>query len=380
MSRAYLVVRHTAALSAAPEFRFLADWVRAEARAVWPEVVELDWEDRAALRRVEGDAVVLLLASDVLVLRRTLAGLERAITPQMIPGAQVAAPVPASRLAGLCPEPPHTVGAFERLEALTLASETRAGDAAGSPAWPISLWRGSALRAALEVDGALEDLLTRTVVPREKTLGLHHRFIDYYGEPRADALAHVPEGTHDVLEIGCGDGTTGALLTERLGCRVTGVELNPIVAARAAERLHRVLVGDVQRVDPGGPYDLVLALELFEHLTEQAEFLARVRTLLAPGGSLLLSVPNAGHYSIVEELIAGRFDYLPIGLLCSTHYRFFTRRTLADWFERAGYRDVRFVAQEAPLPDRVRQWVAASGLPHDVASLGTTGFFVLARP
>ena len=51
---------------------------------------------------------------------------------------------------------------------------------------------------------------------------------------------------------------------------------------------------------------------------------------VTPGGRLVLSVPNVGHWAVVEDLLAGRWDYLPIGLLCYTHYRFFTRRTLAD--------------------------------------------------
>ena len=376
MDAATLLFRRTPALRASPEFRFLADWVRAEARAVWPEIAERDWQDAKALGEVEADSPVLVAADDVLVLRQTLAALTRLVSA----GTKVAVPYAMSEVSGLALEPIQTAGAFERLENQAIDFRRSELSATAGCAWPVSLWRAADLKRALAENGGWEENLARRRVPAAATAGLYHRFADYYGVPREDALPHVPPGTREVLEIGCGDGATGALLAARLGCRVTGVELNPVVAARAATRLHRVVVGDIQRLSLTGPFDLVMALELFEHLTEQAEFLARVRELLAPGGALLLSLPNVGHHAIVEELVAGRFDYIPMGLLCSTHHRFFTRRSLSDWFERAGFRDVQFAPQQEPLPERVRQWALASGLPHDLDSLATHGFFVLARP
>jgi hypothetical protein len=105
-----------------------------------------------------------------------------------------------------------------------------------------------------------------------------------------------------------------------------------------------------------------------------------MRRLLEPDGTLLLSVPNVGHGAIVEDLIAGRWDYLPIGLLCYTHYRFFTRATLERWFERCGYTRVRFVPQSTEPPERLLAALAGSAVEVDRDSLSTRGFFVLARP
>ncbi len=210
--------------------------------------------------------------------------------------------------------------------------------------------------------------------------GLCHQFIPYYGEERRDVLPLLPDRLGEVLEIGCGDGTTGELLERRFGCRVTGVELNPHAAAAAAGRIHRVVAGDVEQLELDGRYDLVLALELFEHLTEQEAFLARMRRLLEPDGTLLLSVPNVGHGAVVEDLLAGRWDYLPIGLLCYTHYRFFTRATLESWLERCDFSRVRLVAQRTEAPERLLAALEGSGLEIDRDSLSTRGFYVLAQP
>ena len=205
--------------------------------------------------------------------------------------------------------------------------------------------------------------------------GLYHEFIDYYGEVRSDVLPFLPAGTREVLEVGCGRGVTGKLIQERLGCRVTGVELNPVVAREAARHLHRVLQGDVQTLEIEGRFDAVLALELVEHLVETESFLARVKQLLAPGGRAIFSIPNVGHYSIIEDLIAGRWDYLPIGLLCYTHFRFFTRHTLADWLRRSGIERFELVPQRTELPERPERFI--DHFETDLESLSTKGFYVL---
>jgi 2-polyprenyl-3-methyl-5-hydroxy-6-metoxy-1,4-benzoquinol methylase len=189
---------------------------------------------------------------------------------------------------------------------------------------------------------------------------------------RSDIRPFVPTPCREVLEVGCGRGATGHWLQQETGCRVTGVELNPVVAKAASAVLHRVVAGDVLSVEIGGSYDWILALELFEHLVEPLEFLERAERLLEPGGRILLSVPNVGHYSIVEDLLAGRWDYLPIGLLCSTHYRFFTRRTLVDWLVGAGFEHFEIVPQRTEVPERMLRLP----LPVDAESLGTKGFYV----
>ena len=86
-------------------------------------------------------------------------------------------------------------------------------------------------------------------------------------------------------------------------------------------------------------------------------------------------MPNVGHYSIVEDLLAGRWDYVPMGLLCYTHFRFFTRATLESWIERAGFSSYEIVAQKGELPARLA--ALETVLEVDRESLATTGFYVV---
>jgi SAM-dependent methyltransferase len=206
--------------------------------------------------------------------------------------------------------------------------------------------------------------------------GLFHEFTDYYGATRDDVLPLIPDGVSEVLEIGCGRGRTGALLQDRLGCRVTGVELNPVIAEEAARRLHRVVCGDIEDLELTGEFDAVIATELFEHLVEPIGFLRTIRGLLRPGGTVVISTPNVGHYSLVRDLLHGRWDYLPVGLLCYTHLRFFTRSTITDLFDAAGFSRVSIEPQSGDVPDEFARWAEAQG--GDLESLAATGFWVSA--
>jgi SAM-dependent methyltransferase len=276
--------------------------------------------------------------------------------------------------------PPHTVSAFETLELQTLESRDR--EEAPRMPHPIALFRGGYLRGLAEraPDKRLDarDLERAQIEARSPArVGLCHHYSDYYGKTREDILPFVPSGVAEVLEVGCGRGFTGALLQERRGCRVTGVELNPIVAEDASQRLHEVIAGDVLTVGIPGAFDAILALELFEHLVDGEAFLKRARKLLAPGGALVLSVPNVGYHAIVTDLLAGRWDYVPIGLLCYTHVRFFTRRTLLQWLSQGGFGSVEITAQKTEVPDTVLELTERAEA--DLESLSTIGFYAVAR-
>jgi SAM-dependent methyltransferase len=363
--------------SAAPEFRYLASHVLLEARRAFErvKVVVVEAGSPPGLPDLPDgfDTVLLLGSADVLITRRSL----EALRDRVRAGAAEAWPyrLAASGLAAR--RPVYTLRGFERLEAAFLQE----GPGTASP--PLSrapvalLARDRFVRLVAEVP--LDRLLRDPAVPADlagvEAAGLCHEFVDYYGEVRSDVLPFVPAGTREVLEVGCGRGVTGRLLQERLGCRVTGVELNPVVAREASRHLHRVLQGDIQTLEIEGRYDLVLALELVEHLVETESFLAWARQLLAPGGRAIFSIPNVGHYSVIEDLIAGRWDYLPIGLLCYTHFRFFTRHTLADWLRRSGIERFELVPQRTELPERPERFT--DHFETDLESLSTKGFYVL---
>jgi SAM-dependent methyltransferase len=362
-SRILLAIDWSPEFREAPEFRWLQRWVKAQAERVWDEVETVD-----DLCSFDPEAPLLIVGERCLLGRRTLEAMRQAIE------AGVTAVVPR-RLAESGLPDLHRIRTLRGIERAEETALSRAGNRAAVKApYPAVL---VSRQVVSELDHpSLASILGGDDLPVEPAVaGLCHEFIDYYGEVRDDILPLLGKDCRDVLEVGCGRGSTGAFLQEKLGCKVTGVELNPVVARAAAERLHRVIVGDVLTIDPGETFDVVVACELFEHLTEGEVFLERVRRWIRPGGRAVLSVPNVGHHSIVEDLLAGRWDYLPVGLLCSTHYRFYTRRTLEDMLHAAGLHDFEIIPQSAEPPE----WL--DGLPDgveiDAESLATHGFYVV---
>ena len=154
-----------------------------------------------------------------------------------------------------------------------------------------------------------------------------------------------------VLDVGCSSGYLSEPLSQR-GNTLVGIELDP-EAAREAERFcERVLVGDLETMDlPLEPasFDVVLCGDVIEHLRDPGAALARLRPLLRPGGRLVVSTPNIANWAMRLSLLAGRWRYTDRGFLDRTHTHLFTRRTLVETIERAGYR-VERVDFSVPVP------------------------------
>jgi 2-polyprenyl-3-methyl-5-hydroxy-6-metoxy-1,4-benzoquinol methylase len=133
-----------------------------------------------------------------------------------------------------------------------------------------------------------------------------------------------------VLDAGCGFATTSARI-QQLGNEVTGIDSSPEVEAVAAKRLSRVIHGDVTTADLGNEqFDVIIFADVLEHLPWPLGVLRRYLQWLAPGGSVIVSLPNVGLWSVRLAHLFGRWTYDETGVLDRTHLRFFTRRS-ARW-------------------------------------------------
>lgn len=123
---------------------------------------------------------------------------------------------------------------------------------------------------------------------------------------RATALAHFSRGGTErrpftnlsLLDVGCGGGLVCEPMA-RLGFNVVGIDAGAESIKRAREHASGqdifvdYLVGKVE--DLAGQrraWDVVLALEIIEHVTDPAAFLRAALDLVAPGGCLILSTLN----------------------------------------------------------------------------------------
>jgi 2-polyprenyl-3-methyl-5-hydroxy-6-metoxy-1,4-benzoquinol methylase/glycosyltransferase involved in cell wall biosynthesis len=149
----------------------------------------------------------------------------------------------------------------------------------------------------------------------------------------------VPENAH-VLDVGCAAGYLGVDLQAK-GCRVTGIELDPLYVAAARETAAYETVVELDLDDasaplPEGPFDIALCADVLEHLRQPLETLRRLATLVRPGGQVLVSLPNVAHVSTRLRLLFGGFTYTETGTLDSTHLHLYTYRTARELVEAAG--------------------------------------------
>lgn len=136
-----------------------------------------------------------------------------------------------------------------------------------------------------------------------------------------------------LLDVGCGDGTFLARMRRR-GWSVTGLDFDP-VAAKAARERHglEVHVGTIEDAFADGRalYDVVTASHVIEHVPEPIRFLSQCRSLLRPGGRLVLKTPNASSYG------ARRYGSAWRGLEPPRHLHIFTAPALISCARRAGF-------------------------------------------
>lgn len=162
----------------------------------------------------------------------------------------------------------------------------------------------------------------------------------YYANNRTDLISLMPPAAKRILEIGCGNGATGAELKRRLGAEVVGVELFPQAAAEAEKVLDRVFTGDVEKIAlpfAKGYFDAVIYGDVLEHLIDPWGLLAKHALLLKPGSVAAASIPNIAHYRVVRMLRRKQWRYERSGIMDVTHLRFFTIDSIREMFAAAGF-------------------------------------------
>lgn len=157
-----------------------------------------------------------------------------------------------------------------------------------------------------------------------------HDSTHWWYRARRDILADyltrygdVPAGGR-ILEIGCGTGHNLPMLA-KFGS-VEAIEIDPAARDIASERLGRP-VGDAPLPElPGverGAYDLVAVLDVVEHIEDDVAALTAMKSLLKPGGKILIAVPAHQWMWSAHDVV-------------NHHHRRYSKATLKTAIERAG--------------------------------------------
>ena len=133
------------------------------------------------------------------------------------------------------------------------------------------------------------------------------------------------------------------------GHRVVGVDLSEQSIAKAKTRLAEAYVADVTKPElypffGSRRFDVIVFSDILEHFYDPAQVLTSHYQLVAPGGHVLISLPNIAIWNVRLSVLAGRFEYQDTGTLDRTHIRFFTRATFRQFTREYGPGDLNAAA------------------------------------
>lgn len=154
--------------------------------------------------------------------------------------------------------------------------------------------------------------------------------MDYYHFVRREIEPLLPKSPHRILEVGAGAGATLKWLKGLYpSAETTAVEINPALLPELTQNADVAIIGPIdEKLSELKTYDLILLLDVLEHLPDSTATLQKLSKLLVRDGHIIVSVPNIAHLSVsVPLLVRRRFNYRDAGILDRTHLRFFVEDT-----------------------------------------------------
>lgn len=161
----------------------------------------------------------------------------------------------------------------------------------------------------------------------------------YHCHVRSEIAPLLPPSASRILDMGAGAGYTTAWLKKIYPNATTvATEGNEAVKGILATNADEVHIGDLNVSDSYlAEYDLVLCLDILEHLHDPAVVLKRIVDRLSSAATVIISLPNVANLSVaLPLLLTGRFDYKDEGILDRTHLHFYTADSALDLARSAG--------------------------------------------
>ena len=190
------------------------------------------------------------------------------------------------------------------------------------------------------------EFFDRQHTAEQRPLPLHFRLLRRFEQSRESAVAALLPGGRAMLDVGCGDGTLARQVAGRYD-GITATDVSPAVLAEAQQATSASNIGNIRFAEldanrplpyPDAAFDTVVSLSTLQYLFDPEAFLAEVSRVLAPGGTLVVEVPNMAYLPQRLRLLAG----LPIRTSFWTkgidggNLHYFTGALLAALVRRAG--------------------------------------------
>jgi len=158
-----------------------------------------------------------------------------------------------------------------------------------------------------------------------------------------DLLKVIPAESKFLVEVGC---SSGALAREfkkiSPSCDYLGIEIDSDYASLAKRYCDHTQVLNIEEADDeffedNSFRDCWIFGDTLEHFKDPWKILKKIRHVIPSNGCVVSCIPNAQHWSVQARLNIGNFRYEDSGLLDRTHLRWFTKTTMIEMFDEAGF-------------------------------------------
>jgi len=158
-------------------------------------------------------------------------------------------------------------------------------------------------------------------------------------------LAALDTQNKRCFDLGCGNGSVGAELAA-LGWDITGVDPS-VEGIKEAQQHHpdlKLFTGSAYDDLAGeyGRFQVVISLEVVEHVFSPRDYAATLFDLVEPGGTAIVSTPYHGYAKNLALAVTGKMDAHFTALWDFGHIKFWSIKTLTELLEEAGFDEIRF--------------------------------------
>jgi methionine biosynthesis protein MetW len=161
-----------------------------------------------------------------------------------------------------------------------------------------------------------------------------------YDNYREDILPFIPKIAKTILDVGCGTGKLLRVLKDQNKV-CYGIEKDEDAFRIARQNAYTVInkrIEDAFDLIPDNYFDVILLLDVLEHLVDPRMVLQKLKSKLSPDGILVSSIPNLRYYhNFIDLIVKKEFNYTEYGVMDASHLKFFTYKSIVKLFEDADY-------------------------------------------
>jgi len=190
-----------------------------------------------------------------------------------------------------------------------------------------------------------------------------------------EILSLIPATSRRIVDVGCMVGSLACSTHQKFPhVHYVGLDINAGYVALAAKHCSEAFQCDIEAIDSGlwdhlFPSDCWIFGDCLEYLVDPWKVLTHVSQSIDKDGILLVSFPNAQHWSVQRCLTSGHFFFQDSVSIDRTQHRWFTRITMIEMLTKSGWDVVSVTRHNLPetpeqtkIIEAIRLMAEASGV------------------